>query len=430
MNSVSNIATSRGGALDAPHGAGEEGALWLPWVPHDHVRSALFVEEGNGSRIRLSDNRWYLDASGGFAGLSLGHRRMEIAEAYRRQADLCAHYPLGKVANHPAAQLARQLRRLLASDLRWTFLSSSGSESIEAALKMAYSFHHCRDQPERSGIAVMQGAYHGATLGALSATQLEKCRVGFPQLPSVSVLKCPTKVGLNDALADMERTLTETRQIGAVVLELVKGVGGVRPLPADYVTRIAQVCHETETLLIIDEVLTGCGRTGRWFAHQRYDLAPDIITVSKGLTAGYAPLAATIATDAVYQTIGRDELFGGFRHGHTYSGHAAGCAAALAALDYVETHNLVAHAAQQGARLKAELADLQGSHGVLDVRGAGLLLGIEFESAELASRMHQRCADQFVLARNEGTTIALCPALNIDPAEIDMAIEAIYTAIQ
>jgi adenosylmethionine-8-amino-7-oxononanoate aminotransferase len=216
----------------------------------------------------------------------------------------------------------------------------------------------------------------------------------------------------------------------AVLVEPLINVGAGIVLPAGFLRELRRLCDERSTLLIVDEVFTGCGRTGRMFGFQHDDIEPDILIASKGLSGGYAPIATTTAQQRIYQTFDRDPFIGGLRYGHTTSGHAVACAAAIATLEVIERDGLVERSRTHGAKLLAQLEPLVGRGEVVDVRGLGLVLVIELATEEAASRMLARAQANGLLLRQQGAAVMAVPPLTVDDSVIDAIAEHITTVVE
>jgi adenosylmethionine-8-amino-7-oxononanoate aminotransferase len=346
-----------------------------------------------GEGIYLWDNkgRRYIDGSSGAAVANIGHGRAEIAQAIAEQAAKVA-YVHGTVFSTDVLEnySARLAALTPVANPRFYYLSS-GSEAIETALKFARQVSLARGEATREVVISRWGSYHGATLGALSVTGKPRMRTPFaplfrdhPHIPPPFCYRCPFGETYPSCdLACAQALETEILHQGpdrvmAFIAESVGGatLGAVVP-PEDYWLRIAQICDRHRVFLIVDEVMAGLGRTGRWFGIQHFDVEPDIITMGKGVTAGYFPLSITAVQDSDIQAV--LDAHGDFAHGSTYSHHAVGAAAAQATLDYLEQHDLVTAAAHLGSYLSGKMeTDLGELPCVGDIRGLGLLWGIEF----------------------------------------------------
>ncbi|UCF27623.1 MAG: aminotransferase class III-fold pyridoxal phosphate-dependent enzyme [Chloroflexota bacterium] len=349
------------------------------------------AERGEGIYLWDKDGRRYIDGSGGAAVVNAGHGVAEIAQAMFEQAASVAYAHGTMFSTEAIEDYSARLAALTPVETPRFYFLSSGSEAVETALKFSRQVSLARGEATREVIISRWGSYHGTTLGALAVTGKPKMRTPFaplmrdhPHIPPPYCYRCPFGATYPSCdLACAQALETEILNQGkdrvmAFIAESVGGatLGAVVP-PEDYWSRIAQICERYDLLLIVDEVMAGFGRTGRWFGIQHFGVEPDIITMGKGITSGYFPLSITAVRDSDVQII--LDAHGDFAHGGTFSHHAVGASAAQATLDYLEQHDLVTAAANLGTylgqKLKAELGELPF---VGDIRGLGMLWGVEF----------------------------------------------------
>lgn len=366
-------------------------------IPDSHVfhrrlaHPHPFAERGEGIYLWDKKGRRYIDGSSGAAVVNIGHGRAEVAQAMAEQAAKVA-YVHGTVFSTSALEdYSKRLAPLTPIAVPRFYYLSSGSEAIETAIKFSRQVSLARGEAAREVVISRWGSYHGATLGALAVTGKPRMRTPFaplfrdhPHIPPPYCYRCPFGMTYPSCdLACAQSLESEILRHGAdrVMAFIAESIGGatlgaVVP-PDDYWPRIAQVCDRYGVFIIADEVMAGFGRTGRWFGIQHFDVEPDIITMGKGVTAGYFPLSITAVRDSDVQAV--LEAHGDFVHGSTFSHHAVGAAAAQATLDYMEQHDLVSAADHLGTylgkKLVAELGELPC---VGDIRGVGMLRGIEF----------------------------------------------------
>ena len=350
------------------------------------------VVDGQGMELVDSAGKRYLDACGGAAVSSLGHRHPDVIEAIKRQADALAYAHTSFFTTQPAEALADLLAARAPGDLNHVYFVSGGSEAVEAALKLARQYFVETGQPSRRHFIARRQSYHGNTLGALAIGGNAWRREPFLPLltPAHHVSPCfPYRfqaAGETDAqyaarLADeLEAKILELgpENVAAFVAETVVGAtaGAVAPVPG-YFQRIRAVCDKYGVLLVLDEVMSGMGRTGYLYACEEDGVAPDIITLAKGLGAGYQPIGAMLCSDRIYDAIVSGSSF--FQHGHTYLGHAIACAAALEVQRVIERDGLLQNVRARGEQLRARLKEVLAGHPhVGDVRGRGLFVGVEF----------------------------------------------------
>lgn len=356
------------------------------------------VERGEGAYLYDTEGRRYLDASGGPLVVNIGHGVHEVVEAMAEQAAQAAYTHAAMFTSRPLEDYAEALARVVPLPSVRFFFLSSGSEAVETAIKLARQVQMERGWSNRYLIISRWGSYHGTTLGALAVTGKPKMRRPYqpmlpemPHIPPPYCYRCPfgltyPSCGLRCANAltvEIERVGAEN--VAAFIAEPVSGatLGAAVP-PPEYWPRIRQICDQHGLLLIADEVMTGFGRTGRWFALQHWGAVPDIVTMAKGTAGGYFPLSITAVRGEWVAVIVTGS--GDFVHGGTFSHHAVGAAAGLATLRYLQKHDLVEAAAQKGKLLGENLRTaLEGVSCVGDIRGIGLMWGVEFV-AERASK--------------------------------------------
>ncbi len=347
---------------------------------------------GHGIFLFDQEGRSYLDASGGAAVSCLGHGHPDVIAAIKAQLDQVAYAHSSFFTTQVAEDLADFLAARAPGDLDHVYFLSGGSEAIEAALKLARQYFVERGEGERSQFIARRQSYHGNTLGALAIGGNAWRREPFLPLlaPAHHVSPCyayrdqrpgETEDLYAQRLADeLEQTILQIgpQRVAAFVAETVVGAtAGAVPPVRTYLKRIREVCDRHGVLLILDEVMAGMGRTGHLFACAEDGVAPDILTIAKGLGAGYQPIGAMLASRRIYDTIAQGSGF--FQHGHTYMGHATACAAALAVQRVIERDGLLANVLARGEQLRAQLRETFARHpNVGDIRGRGLFVGIEF----------------------------------------------------
>jgi adenosylmethionine-8-amino-7-oxononanoate aminotransferase len=359
----------------------------FPFVPGSHG-PPLSIARAQGAWLETTDGQRILDAAGGAIMVNVGHGRREVIEAMTRALERVT-YAVPVFATEERERLVECLiERWLPGDLARVYLTSGGSESVDAALRLARQHHVAAGRPERWKILGRDLSYHGTTLATLAAGGHEKRRapfgpllLDFPKAPACYCLRCPLertypecRVACAEALEEvLLREGPET--VAAFIAEPVVGstAGAVDP-PPEYWPAVVEVCRRHGVLVIADEVMTGFGRTGRRFGVEHWDVVPDILVGGKGLAGGYAPLGAVFASEAVLEPLAEqgDELMY-----YTYGGHPSACAAAVAVLEILESEDLVRRAAELGARLRKALQPLEEHPNVAQVRGLGLLQAVE-----------------------------------------------------
>jgi len=371
--------------------------------------------EAEGMYITDQDGRRYLDFLGGYGVFSFGHRPARIVEAVKAQLD---RQPIsGKTFFNPVmSAAATRLANLTPAGLDYVFFSNSGAEAVEAALKFA------KAATGRAGIVSTEGGYHGKTIGSLSATGRAKYRAPFePLMPGV------TFVPYGDAGATRQAMDDGT---AAVIIETVQGEGGVHVPPAGYLTELRKACDEVGALLIVDEVQTGMGRTGRNFGCDHEGVTPDIMTLAKALGGGVVPIGATLGTAAVWEKV---FAVNPLAHTSTFGGNPLACAAAVAALDVLVEDRLAERAAARGEQLMNELrAKTAHLDLVAEVRGQGLLVGVEFRLDEVGELVIAQMVKRGVIAAytlNNPRVIRMEPPLIVSEAEVSHATDVFAEAV-
>jgi adenosylmethionine-8-amino-7-oxononanoate aminotransferase len=442
-----------------PLEAWDDAHLWHPFTPHSVYREEdpLLVAAGEGHYLIDTRGRRYLDGVASLWCNLFGHRRPEIDEAIRDQLGRIAHSTLLGHSAVPAVRLARRLAALAPPGLSRVFFSDDGATAVEVALKLALQFwqQHDGGRQRRRLFVALGDAYHGDTVGAVSLGGIGLFHERYRPLlfetlrsPAPYCYRCPLALdratcGLAclEALERMVRAHGE--EVAAIVLEGgVLGAAGMVVMPEGFLRRARAVADEVGALLIIDEVATGFGRGGTLFASEREGIAPDLLCLAKGLTGGYLPMAATLATERIFEAfLGPPAEGRTFFHGHTYTGNALAAAAALATLDIFERERIVEGLPDRIARLSAELERLRPLAAVGDIRQFGLAAGIELV-ADRASRTPYPAAerrgmrvcraarDRGVFLRPLGDTIVLMPPLSITEPELTLLVDAVDHGIR
>lgn len=433
-------------------------------VFHRNPRQSLEVAVG-GKGIELFDQkgRSYIDASGGAAVSCLGHGHPVVTQAIKDQLDQLAYAHTSFFTTQVAEDLADFLQERAPGDLNHVYFVSGGSEAVEAALKLARQYFVEIGQPSRRHFIARRQSYHGNTLGALAIGGNAWRREPFLPLlvPAHHVSPCyayreqaegETDTQYAQRLADeLEQKILELgpENVAGFVAETVVGAtAGVLPPVGDYLKRIREVCTKYGVLLILDEVMSGMGRTGYLFACEEDDVVPDIVTIAKGLGAGYQPIGALIATSRIYDAIVNGSGF--FQHGHTYLGHATACAAALAVQRVIESDQLLPAVRERGEQLRAELREALKDHPNLgDVRGRGLFVGVEFvrdratkEPLDPAARTHVQLKKQAMshgllmypmggtVDGVKGDHVLLAPPFICTPNDISTIVDRFVTTVR
>ncbi|HXE46696.1 MAG TPA: aspartate aminotransferase family protein [Conexibacter sp.] len=342
------------------------------------------IVRGDGCYVWDEHGNRYLDGLSSLFCANLGHGRADIARAGAEQAEQIDFFSTWSYAHPPAIELAAKLASLAPGDLNRVFFTSGGSESVESALKLARSYHKLTGNPNKTKVVAREIAYHGASLGALSATGIPALRTPFEpftpggvHVPNTNLYRLPDGIDPSSlAEAVRDRILFEGPEtVAAVIMEPVQNAGGCFTPPEGYFQRVREICDEFDALLISDDVICSFGRLGTWFGAQRYDYQPDIITTAKGITGAIAPLGGLIVSDRVAAPFMEGAEM--FLHGFTFAGHPICSAVALAAIEAYEREEILEHVRANEAPFRAMLESLRDIPIVGDVRGAGYFQAIE-----------------------------------------------------
>jgi putrescine---pyruvate transaminase len=404
--------------------------------------SPLVVESGRGIWLRTVDGKEYMDGLSGLWNVLIGHGNLHLAGAARDQMERLAYSSTyAGATNLPAIELADRLAGFAYPELETTFFTSGGAESNESAFKTVRYYWRRLGKPNKVKVISREHGYHGVTLATMSATGMAAYSPMFePRVPNFLHVPAPypyrfpgcqapgETVGLAAARAVEETIVREGPDtVGAVIAEPVQGAGGVIVPPDDYFPRLRRICDQYDVLLIADEVITGFGRTGKWFGLHHWDIQPDIMSFAKGVTSGYLPLGGIQISNRIREAIVNAPGNERWMHAFTYSGHPTCCAVALKNLEILERNKLVTRAAQMGRRLLDGLQALQTEFACIgNVRGLGLMAAAEFvadretrKPAGIGPQVQQACLQRGLFTRAVGDILVLAPPLIISADEID-----------
>lgn len=429
------------------------------WHPFTQMRGfvqeeLLIITRGEGVYLFDQAGRRYLDGVSSLWTNVHGHRQPALDNAIREQLGQVAHCTMLGLANIPAINLAKQLIDLTPPGLTRVFYSDNGSTAVEVALKMAYQYWQLRGEKQRRRFLKLQEAYHGDTLGAVSVGGIDLFHrifhdLLFPTLkaPNPYCYRCPDQENCQEqCLTTLESLVAEHHwEIAAIILEpVMQGAAGMIPQPPGYLQRVREVADAYGLLLIADEVATGFGRTGTLFACEQEGVSPDFLCLAKGITGGYLPLAATLTTEAVYETfLGEFQDFKAFFHGHTYTGNPLAAAAAVANLKLFQETHLIEHLQPKIAYLTNRLQAWQAHPHIGDIRQRGFMVGLELVQDKAGKEpfpLSRRQGHQVILAARKlgailrplGDVVVLMPPLAISLKELqelcDITIHAIDQA--
>jgi putrescine---pyruvate transaminase len=421
-----------------------------PWLSDEE----LLIDRAEGVWVWTQDGRKLMDAFAGLAVVNVGHGRREIAEAIAEQTVRLAYYPTTRqFSNRPAAELAARLAALTPGDLTYTLFAVSGSEANERSMQIARHYWLAKGQAAKHKVISLQGGYHGATSGTFAVCGLPHMVEPYAplQVPGFAKVTAPHPFRDRGAGTDeelVERRAAELRQtivregpetVSAVILEPVLSSGGFIIPPLGWLRAVRAICDELDVLMIADEVITGFGRTGRWFACEHESVVPDLMSVAKGITSGYVPLSASIArrhlADAFPDGTTRENV-----HPNTYAAHPVACAAALANLRIMEQDRLVQNAETMGSYLLKSLQNAVGHCSIVgEVRGRGLMVCVDLVEADGSGRpldanrvaeLDRKAWERGAIVYARGSVVRLAPPLCITRAEVDQLVDIVADSVR
>ena len=436
---------------DAGLAARDGACLWHPYTQMLNQPPPLEVVRGAGVYLYTADGRRYLDGVSSWWVNIHGHAHPKLNAALARQAETLEHVIFAGCTHPPAVELAERLVALLPDRVARVFYSDNGSTAVEVGLKLAWQYWLNRGEPERRTFIALEHAYHGDTVGAMSVSAASSFTAPFePLLFPVVRVADPCRYrdprgqmrtrGSSECLASLEAQLEALGPTvaGVLVEPMLQGVGGMIIQPPEYVAGVRRLCDRFGTLLIADEVLTGFGRTGRMFACEHAQVSPDIICLSKGLTAGYMPLAATAATEAIYEAFLSEDRGKTFFHGHSYTANPLACAVGLASLDLFRDEDVLGRIARLEAQLRAGLEPLGELPWVGDLRVIGGVGVVELAPApgqaggyfdQVGPRVARAFLDRGLLIRPLGNVVYFMPPYAISDDEAAWALGEIIAVL-
>lgn len=385
----------------------------------------ITVARGEGALLWDADGHEMIDAMASLWYCQIGHGRTEVADAVSRQISTIAAYScFDPFTNAPADALAERIAALTPIADARVFFTGSGSEAVDSAMKLARLAHVRAGHPERRLIISRERGYHGTNYGGTSAQGIAPNREGYGELLA-DVVQVPS----DDVEALSVLMAERSDEIAAVITEPIQGAAGVYPPGDGYLDEARRLCDLHGALLIFDEVITGFGRLGRWFAAEHYGVTPDLTTFAKGVTSGYQPLGGVILGRAALDPLESDPDFI-LRHGYTYSGHPAACAAALANLDIIEREDLLTLVARMGARLEAGLRAIETDGNIAELRGEVAIFGAGLHEHQNAMTVRDRMLELGVVTRAIGTeTLTFCPPFVTTDDQVDRIVDVLAAAL-
>ncbi len=418
-----------------------ESHAWQPFTQMKLAGEPILIDSADGVFLRTRDRRTIIDAVGSWWVSIHGHGHPRIREAIEKQLPQLEQVMYAGFTHEGAAVLSRRLSALTENRLPRVFFSDNGSTAVEIALKMAYQYNVNTGRPEKKGFIALQNGYHGDTVGTMSVgSRAVFHKIFEPMLFPVYLAESPncefkylydpvkSTQAVSSAVQDMERLLqNHSHQICAAIIEpVIQGAGGMNIYPPSYLKEIRTLCDTYNVFLIADEVFTGCGRTGTMFACQQAGMLPDLMALSKGLSAGFLPFAATLATEKIYQAFYSDDRMRTFFHGHSMTANPLGCAAALASLDILESEKSLEKVRLLAAQYSDILSELEKSPAgrlIKETRYIGSVAAIELQipdgyTGEFSPKFMKLALDRGVLLRPLGSVIYLTPPYIIQKEEL------------
>jgi acetylornithine aminotransferase/acetylornithine/N-succinyldiaminopimelate aminotransferase len=376
---------------------------------HTYDRHPVLLTHGKGAYLYGEDGSKYLDFLSGIGVMALGYSHPKITKVIREQSAKLVHVSNLFYTEQPSA-LAQKLVKL--SGLNRAFFSNSGTEAWEGALKIARAVASGKGLTKRTKFLAMENSFHGRTMGSMATTFTEKYRKPFaPVMPGVTFVK------FND-VEDLKANFDDN--VCAICIETIQGEGGIRPVSKEFMKAARELTKKSGALLLLDEIQCGLGRTGKMFAYQHYGMKPDVVTLAKPLAAGL-PLGAILVTEEVAASIHPG------MHGTTFGGGPLACAVALEVLKVIEEDKVLAHVKEVGGYFMDLLRQLDARHGcIVDVRGAGLMIGVELDSADLAKAVQKAMLDEkIIMNRTHETVLRFLPPYVITKKHVEIVVQAL-----
>jgi len=407
----------------------DKAVVWHPYTQMKTAAPPLAIVRGQGVYLYTEDGRQLLDGISSWWVNIHGHSHPRLNQAIAEQAKKIEHVIFAGATHEPAVELAERLVGILPAGLTRIFYSDNGSTAVEVAIKLAVQYWQNAGKPDRRGIVALRHAYHGDTIGAMSVS--EESVFTQPFAPLLFPVDRVHPGELEDHLK------AHGQRIAAVIVEpMLQGAGGMIIWPAESLARVRELCYRHGVLMIADEVLTGFGRTGRMFACEHASVTPDIICLSKALTAGYLPMAVTAVTNAVYGAFLSDDRAKTFFHGHSFTANPLGCAVALASLDLFEEGNLLERIGRLERQLREGLSPLAALPAVADVRVIGGVGVVELRSDSggyldtIGPRLYEEFLARGILLRPLGNVLYFMPPYVITDAEVDWVVGCIGDVVK
>lgn len=410
--------------------------IWHPFTQEKVAKLPIAIKKAHGSYLYDEDGKSYLDLISSWWVNLHGHAHPKIAQAIYEQSMTLEHVIFAGFTHEPAVTLCEKLQTLLPDKLSRFFFSDNGSTAVEVALKMAYQYWYNQGNHERTTFLSFEGGYHGDTFGAMSVGVKSGFHDTFSNLLfSVLTIPFPETWDEDEEIENKEEyslkvlegyLLADSHKIAALILEpLVQGASGMRMCRPEFVRKVVNLVHQHGILIICDEVMTGFGRTGTYFAFEQTQIIPDFLCISKGLTGGFLPLALTITTEEVYLAFLSEHFTKAFAHGHSYTANPLGCAAAIASLDLLVKHDTMESIKRIHSIHKKELVNL--SENVERKRVTGTIAAFDVHNAQT---LKMKFLEQGLLIRPLGNSVYLLPPYSITTSELEEAYDKIRNVLR
>lgn len=414
----------------------DQAHVWHPYSSFLNPSPVYPVRSAQGVTLTLADGRTLIDGMASWWSVLHGYNHPAINHAVTEQLGKMSHVMFGGLTHEPAVRLCQKLTELTPAGLDKVFLSDSGSVSVEVAMKMALQYWHSQGKAEKNRFIALKKGYHGDTFGAMSVCDpvTGMHHLFSHTLPQHFFAESPA-TGFDEKwqesdLDSLKQHLQHSDQIAALILEpIVQGAGGMRFYSPEYLRRARELCDQHDILLIADEIATGFGRTGKWFACEHAGISPDILCLGKTLTAGYLTLAATLCNNRVSDGICRGEA-GVFMHGPTFMGNPLACSVALANIALLEENHWPGQVAAIEAQLKRELEPCRALANVADVRVLGSIGVVELKEAQTLDNLQPAFVEQGIWVRPFGKLIYIMPPYVIEPHELRQLTQGIYRVVE
>jgi adenosylmethionine-8-amino-7-oxononanoate aminotransferase len=418
----------------------DQGRVWHPYTPMQQYREGgdpPVVVAARGSRLIDGEGREYIDGNASWWSSTLGHGHPRLVEALRRQSERLCHVALAGLAHEEAAELAEELCRVAPAGLEHVFYSDDGSTAVEVALKLALQYWAQNGRPGRTRFLALEGAFHGETLGATALGGVDLFRRPFEAVLPAAIRVPPPRDAASAGRAFEAlgaRVEQHADSLAALVFEpVVQAAAGMLPYDPSFLRAARELCDRHDLFLVFDEVFTGYGRTGPMWAADHAGVAPDLLCVAKGFTGGLLPMAATLASERIFQGF-LGEPGRAFHHGHTFCGNPLGAAVAREVLRVFQEEEILARARPKAERIARAFAGLQGLVGVERTRSLGMIGALDLAGpagylADAGWRVYQQALERGAYLRPLGNVVYVTPSLNIPDADLDALLEILRESL-